>query len=141
MEWLAEHTTHGEAVLACINILVAAVVIWLGRRELAITIPCTLIFLFVAAIAIPSCIPARPIAYRNACINNLREIDNAKAEWAKTNHKSPSNVPTEEDLYGTNGTNGILRRKLVCPRGGTYTFGSVSENPTCSFADKGHKLE
>ncbi|HZV36220.1 MAG TPA: prepilin-type N-terminal cleavage/methylation domain-containing protein, partial [Verrucomicrobiae bacterium] len=36
----------------------------------------------LAAIAIPNFVHARTTAQQNACINNLRQIDGAKQEWA-----------------------------------------------------------
>jgi len=141
MEWLAENSTRGDTILWCIVFAIAAAGFWLGRKKLLITIPTLLAFLFLAAIAIPSFLPARPMAYRNTCINNLHQIRDAKNAWAKKYNKLPTDIPTGEDLYGTNVTNGFLRHNLVCPRGGKYSIGAVGENPTCSFADKGHKLE
>jgi hypothetical protein len=35
---------------------------------------------------------------RNACINNLRQIDAAKQEWALENDKTADAIPTEQDL-------------------------------------------
>jgi hypothetical protein len=146
MEWLSDNPGRGETVLALIAIGIAVVVIWLGvvffgRKRLVVTTLVAFTWLILAAIAIPSFIPARSQAYRNACINNLKEIRDAKAAWAKAEHKLPTDIPTEGNLYGTLGTNGFLRHELVCPRGGKYTIGAVGENPTCSYADKGHKLE
>jgi len=106
-----------------------------------LAVPLAAVFLFLAAIAIPSFIKARPTSFRNACINNLRMIQEAKIEWAQQNHKQLTDVPTDEDLYGTNGTNGFIRHKLICPDGGRYTFGAVNEDPKCSLADHGHKLQ
>jgi hypothetical protein len=140
MEWLSEDIHRGQTVLTCIAFAITVVLIWFGRKRLLITIPCALVFLFLAAIAIPNFIPVRPMAHRNVCINNLQQIRDAKIEWARTNHKLTTNVPTEEDLYGTNGANGFLRHKLICPDGGQYTFGAVSEDPRCSLAEHGHKL-
>src|SRR5256885_14626774 len=36
----------------------------------------------LAAIAIPNFVKARTTAQKNACINNLRQIDGAKEQWA-----------------------------------------------------------
>ncbi|TAL02191.1 MAG: hypothetical protein EPO07_07625 [Verrucomicrobia bacterium] len=146
MEWLSEDPKRGQVALTFIAIGITAILIWLGvillgRKKLLITMAVAFAWLLLAAIAIPSFIPARNGAYRNACINNLKEIREAKASWAKAEHKLPTDTPTEVDLYGTFGTNGILRHKFVCPRGGKYTIGPAGENPTCSLADKGHKLE
>lgn len=98
-------------------------------------------WLLLAAMAIPSYMPARPVAYRNACINNLLMIQDAKLRWAIENGKPTNAIPTDADLYGMNGTNGFVPHRLTCPRGGIYTFGTVAENPTCSLSEKGHRLE
>jgi len=36
----------------------------------------------LAAIAIPSFIKARTESQKNACINNLRQVESAKEQWA-----------------------------------------------------------
>ena len=71
---------------------------------------------------------------RNACINNLRQIDAAKQLWALENDKTATDVPTVQDLlpYFSNGV------FPACPSGGTYTIGAVDETPTCSIP--GHVL-
>ena len=81
------------------------------------------------AIAIPNFIRARDTAQMNACINNLRQIDAAKNQWASENNKTTNAVPTMQDLnpYLKNGA-----ESLHCPAGGTYTIGPVGESPTCS---------
>jgi hypothetical protein len=86
------------------------------------------------AIAIPNFVKARQTAQMNACINNLRQIDAAKKEWALENGKKPGDAPTEQDLklFFKNGT------FPLCPAGGTYTIGAISNAPTCSISS--HKL-
>src|ERR1017187_5708146 len=49
------------------------------------------------AIAIPNFVKARATSQKNACINNLRQIDSAKNEWALESGKKPGDVPTEQD--------------------------------------------
>ena len=141
MEWFVDDPRRGQIALTVIALTLAAAVIWLGRRKLFLAVPSALALLFFAAMAIPGAIPARSAAQRNACISNLRSIREAKSDWARENNKLASDIPTEGDLYGTNGTNGILRHQLSCPRGGKYTLGALSENPTCSLSGKGHRLE
>ena len=71
---------------------------------------------------------------RNACINNLRQIDAAKQQWALENNKTADAVPTAPDLL-------FYFRDVtfpVCPAGGTYTIGAVGELPACSIP--GHVL-
>jgi DNA repair exonuclease SbcCD ATPase subunit len=71
---------------------------------------------------------------RNACINNLRQIDAAKQMWALEKNKTPDAIPTVQDLLPYF-KDGILP---VCPSGGTYAINAVGEAPTCSIP--GHAL-
>jgi hypothetical protein len=69
----------------------------------------------------------------NTCINNLRQIEAAKNEWAL--EKGITNVevaPQENDLtpYIQLGSNS---RIPTCPSGGTYTIGKLKEIATCSL--------
>jgi hypothetical protein len=74
---------------------------------------------------------------RNACINNLRQIDAAKNEWALEKGKPNGTPVTEDDIkpYIKLDANGNFPK---CPAGGTYTIGKVGEKPTCSIP--GHEL-
>jgi hypothetical protein len=88
------------------------------------------------AIAIPNFVKARETAQRNACINNLRQLDGAKQQWALENKMTEEAVPTFADIYDYfKGANSLFQ----CPAGGVYTLGPVSEKPTCSVP--GHVLE
>jgi outer membrane lipoprotein-sorting protein len=77
---------------------------------------------------------ARANSQRNACINNLRQIDGAKNQFALEKGKKVGDAVTEADikLYIPGG------KLPVCPAGGKYTIGKVGELPTCSIA--GHAL-
>ena len=86
------------------------------------------------AIAIPNFVKARNVSMQNACINNLRQIDAAKHEWALEKNKNEGDVPTADDLKPYL-KNGIFP---TCPAGGTYSIGAVSNAPTCSVP--GHRL-
>jgi len=89
----------------------------------------------LAAIAIPNYVRAREVSERTACINNLRQIDGAKQEWALENQKSDTDTPTEADLKP------YLRDGMPsCPGGGKYTINALNADPTCSLAAKGHTL-
>lgn len=65
----------------------------------------------------------------NGCINNLRQIDGAKQQWALENRKTATAVPTAQDLspYFPNKT------LPVCPGSGAYTFNTVAAAPVCSI--------
>jgi DNA repair exonuclease SbcCD ATPase subunit len=69
----------------------------------------------------------------NACINNLRQIDGAKQQWALENRKTITDVPAEKDVAP------YLKNAIPkCPGGGAYTLGAAGVAPTCSIP--GHAL-
>ena len=77
------------------------------------------------------------ISQRNACINNLRQIDAAKNEFALEKGKANGTPVTEDDIkpYIKLDADGNLPK---CPSGGIYTIGKVGEKPICSIP--GHEL-
>ena len=77
---------------------------------------------------------AQAAAQANACINNLRQIDGAKQQWALENKKTATSVPTAADLqpYIPNGF-------PVCPAGGSYTLNNMQTAPTCTV--RGHAFQ
>jgi competence protein ComGC len=83
------------------------------------------------AIAIPNFVKARDTAIRNGCINNLRQIDDAKEQWALAHNKDADAAPTAADL------DTVLKDKkmseIKCLKGGTYSIKSVGQLPTCSI--------
>jgi len=70
----------------------------------------------------------------NTCINNLRQIDAAKQQWALENDKTADAIPPAQDLLPYF-RGGIFP---VCPSGGGYTINAVGVPPTCSIP--GHVL-
>jgi prepilin-type N-terminal cleavage/methylation domain-containing protein len=91
----------------------------------------------LAAIAIPNFVRARETSQRNACINNLRQIDGAKQQWAME-----QNISSTEDPVTWQQLQDYLRSEPKCPGGGQYDYGDLDTLPTCSLADsKNHKLE
>src|SRR5260221_1836672 len=93
----------------------------------------------LAAIAIPNFVRARTTSQTNACINNLRQIDGAKQQWALENHATSTSTVTSTLLmpYLGRGTTGSYP---LCPALGTYTIGDVSTPPACSLSVNGHLL-
>ena len=85
----------------------------------------------LAAIAIPSFIQARTNSQTNACINNLRQIDSAKEQWALENGAVNGATATGYATYIKNGA-------PSCPASGAYTVGVVGTDPVCSVT--GHVL-
>ncbi len=88
----------------------------------------------LAAIAIPSFARARNTSRQNACINNLRQIDGAKDQWAIENNKVDSDAVASTDV-----TPYIKGGWPQCPAAGTYTLTTVITDPTCSVG-AGHEL-
>ena len=86
----------------------------------------------LAAIAIPSFVKARTQAQTNACINNLRQIDAAKEQWALSSGATTGAVTISEvNAYIKDGTPN-------CPAGGTYAYNNLGADPTCGVS--GHVL-
>ena len=84
----------------------------------------------LAAIAIPNFVRARTQSQKNACINNLRQIDGAVQQWALENKAAPTATPGFTDISS------YLKNSVVCPEGGTtfansYTINGVTNHPTC----------
>jgi len=99
----------------------------------------------LAAIAIPNFVHARTTAQQNACINNLRQIDGAKQEWALETKSNASVTPGSAVLqpYMGRGSNGSLP---VCPLdannsfSSSYTVGSLQVAPACQISSTNHIL-
>jgi len=87
---------------------------------------------FVVIIVIPNFVAATLSRQANPCVNNLRQIDAAKNQWALENGKTNGDVATENDIkpYIKLDVNGNLPK---CPLGGTYQIGRVGEDPECSI--------
>jgi prepilin-type N-terminal cleavage/methylation domain-containing protein len=96
----------------------------------------------LGAIAIPNLVQSRKTSQTTACINNLREIDNAKQEWALENGKSGSDTPQPSDIqpYLGRGIEGNLTN-VYCPLSlppaplGGYTVNNVGTPPVCNQYD------
>jgi prepilin-type N-terminal cleavage/methylation domain-containing protein len=92
----------------------------------------------LAAIAIPNFVKARTTAQQNACINNLRQIDSAKQQWALETRQATNAVPLETDIGPYLGR-AASTAGLGCPANGvdstnfanSYTINAVSTAPQC----------
>jgi prepilin-type N-terminal cleavage/methylation domain-containing protein len=83
----------------------------------------------LAAIAIPSFMKARTTSQQKACINNLRQIEAGKEQWAleaKVPQGTAANK-TEVDKY--------MKAVPSCPAGGTYNYMSVGTDATCDITN------
>ena len=93
----------------------------------------------LAAIAIPNFVRARTQSQKNACINNLRQIDSAVQTWALENKQAPTASPSFTDISS------YLKNAVICPMGGTsfadsYTLNGVTNKPTCQKDSVNHVL-
>src|SRR5437867_1594511 len=95
--------------------------------ELAIVV---LLIGLLSAIAVPNFIRSRTEAQKNACINNLRQIDEAIQVWAVETRKPASAAVAFSDICS------YLKGSVTCPTGGTsfddsYTISTVADGPVC----------
>lgn len=96
----------------------------------------------LAAMAIPNLLKARNNSQTKACIANLREIDNAKQQWALENGSTPDSVPDETAIkpYVGRGDSGTLSR-VKCPLQYSstplagYSINAIKDLPTCEKRD------
>jgi prepilin-type N-terminal cleavage/methylation domain-containing protein len=93
----------------------------------------------LAAIAIPNFVRARTQSQKNACINNLRQIDSAIQTWALENNKKADAAVVYSDIVS------YLKNAVVCPAGGTtfadsYTITTATNKPTCLKVSDTHIL-
>jgi prepilin-type N-terminal cleavage/methylation domain-containing protein len=102
----------------------------------------------LAAIAIPNFIKARTTSQMNACINNLRQIDSAKHQWALESGGTGAATPVAADItpYLGRGSVGSLD-SVVCPQmaaprtfAGSYGIGNLDTAPTCTINATAHVL-
>ena len=100
----------------------------------------------LAAIAIPNFVRARTTAQMNACINNLRQIDGAKQQWALETKQAGNAAPASTDIGPYLGRNGSTTN-VVCPAGGatatfgsSYTINNVNVAPACQIVASTHIL-
>src|ERR1700758_5637572 len=74
----------------------------------------------LAAIAIPNFVRARSTSQMNACINNLRQIDGAKQQWALEQKQSTAASPNSTAIQPYLGRGSTGSAFPVCPGAGTY---------------------
>ena len=93
----------------------------------------------LAAIAIPNFVRARTQSQKNACINNLRQIDGAIQQWALENKQASGATVVAADVLP------YLKSSVTCPSGGTtfadsYTISTVKITPKCQKDATNHVL-
>lgn len=87
------------------------------------------------AIAVPSFVQARQSARKSACIDNMKQIENAKEQWAMDNRKNTGDAVAFTDLVGATL---YMKSTPSCPAAGTYTLNPISTVPACDIS--GHLL-
>ena len=90
----------------------------------------------VAAIAIPNFVRARATSNQTTCINNLRQVGGAIAQWALENNASTNTTVQYSDIQP------YMHGSVVCPTGGTsfgdsYAISDVQTAPTCKLVPTG----
>jgi len=80
----------------------------------------------LAAIAIPSFVKSRNQTRMNSCINNLRQIDSAKEQWGLNTGAADGAAVVVDEV------NTYIKKIPECPASGTYTYGVLGVDPTCS---------
>jgi prepilin-type N-terminal cleavage/methylation domain-containing protein len=95
----------------------------------------------LAAIAIPNFVKARTTSQANACINNLRQIDGAKQQWALEQKQLSSASPGSAAIQPYLGR-GTVGAYPTCPANGSYTINDCATAPTCTLttATPSHSL-
>jgi prepilin-type N-terminal cleavage/methylation domain-containing protein len=95
----------------------------------------------LAAIAVPSMVRARTQSQTQACINNLRQIDDATQQWALNNLQAADAAVSFPDIQP------YLKGGIVCPSAGTgttfansYTLTTASNKPACNLVPATHVL-
>jgi type II secretory pathway pseudopilin PulG len=91
----------------------------------------------LVTMAFPAFMKTRKQASRQSCIENLRQIESAKQQWAMEKGKKQSDAPTEDDLIGPNL---YIKKMPECGGGGAYDLKTVGDTTTCTQADDGHVL-
>jgi len=65
----------------------------------------------------------------NTCINNLRQIEVAKQQWAAANGRPNGSLVNAPDIAGYFPTKAVPS----CPGGGIYTLNPIGINPICNI--------
>jgi hypothetical protein len=109
----------------------------LGGQGLAIAglvtgyVGMVLVTLILPSMLLPALARAKEKAQTITCMNHLREIDQAKKQWANDHQKQATDIPVESDLAPYLGSS--AGQIMKCPAGGEYQINAVGEHATCSI--------
>ena len=121
---------------------VAALLVWSAfrppwsRQRFVLHALIGFIALLLAAMFLPDLEPW-PNRIRASCVANLKQIERAKAEWAREFNKTATDVPRDSDLFGEGK---YIRERPTCPEGGTYQLWTVGIGATCNLIGWQHQL-
>lgn len=91
-----------------------------------------LVISILTSIAVPSFLRPRETSRRNGCIDNLKQIDSAKEQWAMDNRAASGAVVNMSDIAGVYMKTPVTGP--VCGGGGSYTLNPVGTDPVCSLS-------
>jgi prepilin-type N-terminal cleavage/methylation domain-containing protein len=99
----------------------------------------------LAAIAIPNFVHARTVSQQNACINNLRQIDGAKQQWALETKAAAGATPVLSNIQpylgrGTSGTAPYCPADSSQTFANSYTINDLNTAPQCQIVSSTHIL-
>ena len=99
------------------------------------------IIALLAVIAIPNYVRARTQSQLQACINNLRQINDACQTWAMEERRASDTAVSFSDIEF------YLRGPVLCPASGSattfaecYTLTTISNKPSCKIVPATHIL-
>ena len=95
----------------------------------------------LAAIAVPNIVRARIQSQTQACINNLRQINDAAQQWGLENNRPASSTVAFTDIQP------YLKSAIICPTAGSgatfatsYTLTTIADKPGCNLVPTTHVL-
>jgi len=100
----------------------------------------------LAAIAIPNFVRARTTSQQNACIENLRQIDAAKQQWALEARQGGDPTPTSDQIL-VYMNHGVSVELPTCPATSdtnfatSYLINPLSITPVCLISSNTHTLD
>ena len=86
----------------------------------------------LAAIAIPNFVKARQTSQTNACINNLRQIDAAKQQWALEKGQPGGATPSSTDILIYVGKSSMGGSDVFCPL--SKTASGLAQAPMAGYS-------